>query len=61
MRQTKYALAVPKNLGLRFDFWLCSEGDFLTSVRCPCPSSCYAKPGDYLGISELVLESKHNL
>ena len=59
MCQTKYALAVPKNLGV--DFRLCSEGDFLTSVRCPCPSSCYAKPGDYLGISELVLESKHNL
>ena len=30
MRQTKYALAVPKNLGLGFDFWLYSEVDFLT-------------------------------
>ena len=29
MRQTKYALAVPKNLGLGFDFWPCSEGHFL--------------------------------
>ena len=28
--QTKYASAVPKNLGLGFDFWPCSEGDFLT-------------------------------
>ena len=28
MWQTKYASAVPKNLG--FDFWPCSEGDFLT-------------------------------
>ena len=28
--QTKYALAVTKNLGLGFDFWLCSEEDFLT-------------------------------
>jgi hypothetical protein len=26
----KYALAVPKNVGLGFDFWPCSEGDFLT-------------------------------
>ena len=25
----KYASAVPKNLGLGFDFRLCSEGDFL--------------------------------
>ena len=30
MWQTKYALAVPKNLGLGFDFGPCSEGDFLT-------------------------------
>ena len=30
MWQTKYALAVSKNLGLGFDFWPCSEGDFLT-------------------------------
>ena len=30
MWQTKYASAVPKNLGLAFDFRLCSEGDFLT-------------------------------
>ena len=30
MWQTKYALAVTINLGLGFDFWLCSEGDFLT-------------------------------
>ena len=34
MRQTKYALIVPKNLGWGFDFWLCSDGDFLT--RRPC-------------------------
>ena len=27
--KTKYALAVPYNLGLGVDFWLCSEGDFL--------------------------------
>ena len=30
MQQTKYASAVPKNLGLGFDFRPCSEGDFLT-------------------------------
>ena len=32
MWQTKYASAVPKNLGLGFDFWPCSEGDFLTGL-----------------------------
>ena len=30
MWQTKYASAVPKNLGVGVDFWLCSEGDFVT-------------------------------
>ena len=30
MWQTRYALAVPINLGLGFDFRPCSEGDFLT-------------------------------
>ena len=30
MWQTKYALAVPKNLGVGVDFRPCSEGDFLT-------------------------------
>jgi hypothetical protein len=30
MWQTKYVLAVPKKLGLGFDFRPCSEGDFLT-------------------------------
>ena len=35
MWQTKYALAVPTNLGLGFDFWPCNEGDFLTG----CPQS----------------------
>ena len=30
MWQKKYASAVPKNLGSVFDFWLCSEDDFLT-------------------------------
>ena len=33
MWQTKYALAVPTNLGLGFDFRPCSEGNFLT--ECP--------------------------
>jgi hypothetical protein len=28
MWQTKYALAVPKNLGVGVNFWLCSEGYF---------------------------------
>ena len=28
MWQTKYALAVPKNLGLGFDLRPCNEGDF---------------------------------
>jgi hypothetical protein len=27
MWQAKYASAVPINLGLGFDFWLCSEGE----------------------------------
>ena len=30
MWQTKYALAVPKNLGVGVDFGLFSEDDFLT-------------------------------
>ena len=30
MWQTKYASAVPKNLGLGVDFRPCSEGDFLS-------------------------------
>ena len=29
MRQTKYALAIPKNLWLGVDFWQCGEVDFL--------------------------------
>ena len=28
--QTKYASAVPKNLGVGVDFWPCSGGNFLT-------------------------------
>ena len=34
MWQTKYALTVPKNLGVGVDFRLCSEDNFLTG--CPC-------------------------
>ena len=30
MWQTKYAAAVPKNLGLVLNFWPCSEGYFLS-------------------------------
>ena len=30
MWQTRYALAIPKNLGVGVDFRLYSEGDFLT-------------------------------
>ena len=30
MWQTKYALAVPKNLGVGVDFWPFSEDDFLS-------------------------------
>ena len=30
MWQTKYALAVPKNVGVGVDFRLCSEGYFFT-------------------------------
>ena len=30
MWQTKYASAVPMNLGLGFDFRLCNKGDFIT-------------------------------
>ena len=33
MWQTKYASAVPKNLGLEFDFRLCSEDNFF--IGCP--------------------------
>ena len=32
MWQTKYALAVPKKLGVGVDFWLCSEDNFLTGA-----------------------------
>jgi hypothetical protein len=32
MRQTKYASAVPINLGLGLNFWPCSE-DYFLSVR----------------------------
>ena len=32
MWQTKYALAVPKNLGLGLNFQLCSKGYFLSAV-----------------------------
>ena len=37
MWQTKYALAVTKNLGLEFNFRPCSEGYFLSR----CPQSVY--------------------
>ena len=30
MWQTKYASAVPKNVRVGVDFWLCNEGYFLT-------------------------------
>jgi hypothetical protein len=30
MWQTKYALAVPKNLGSVLNFWLCSESNFFS-------------------------------
>ena len=33
MWQTKYALALPKNLGVRVDFWPFSEDKFLSG--CP--------------------------
>jgi hypothetical protein len=33
MWQTKYALAVPKNLGVGVNFWPCREGHFLSG--CP--------------------------
>ena len=33
MWQTKYALAVPKNLGVGVDFQPCSEDDFLIAGR----------------------------
>ena len=33
--QTAYALAVPKNLGVAIDFWLCSEGNFLSGLCSP--------------------------
>ena len=32
MWQTKYALVVPKNLGVGVDFWPCSEGEFFTGL-----------------------------
>ena len=30
MRQTKYALELPKNFGVGVNFQACTEGDFLT-------------------------------
>ena len=33
MWQTEYALAELKNVGVPVDFWLCSEGDFLTKRK----------------------------
>jgi hypothetical protein len=36
MWQTKYASAVPNNLGLGLNFWPCSEGYFLSSVTKNC-------------------------
>ena len=36
MWQTKYALAVPKNLGVGVDFRLFSEGDFLLQASVVC-------------------------
>ena len=39
MWQMKYASAVPIDLGLGFDFWPCSEGNFLT-VRSGFPANC---------------------
>ena len=33
MWQTKYAAAIPKNLGVGVNFWPCSEGYFLSVVR----------------------------
>ena len=36
MWQSKYASAVPKNLGVGVDFGPCVEEDFLTGVRSPC-------------------------
>ena len=36
MWQTKYASAVPKNLGLGLNFWPCSEGYFLSGRPQAC-------------------------
>ena len=30
MTQTKYALGIPKDLGVGVDFWPCREGDYFT-------------------------------
>ena len=43
MWQTKYAWMVPKNLGLGFDFWPCSKGNFLTGR----PQSVALTKGDF--------------
>ena len=55
MWQTKYALAVPKNLGVGVDFRPCSEGDFLTRksvvrdlvVHSSCQRLVAARPWDW--------------
>ena len=50
MWQTKYALAVPKNLGLGLglglNFWPCSEGFFLSlGIRSPWIKQYFCKKG----------------
>ena len=50
MWQTKYASAVPINLGLGFDLRLSSEGDFLTGR----PQSVAYIKGESFGLSQRV-------
>ena len=53
MRQTKYALAVPKNLGVGVDFRPFSKGDFLSRrLYSVFPSIAKAKWG--LGLYEVA-------
>ena len=51
---TKYASAVPKNLGLGFDVRPCSEGDFLTGL----PYSM-SFPIEEYSILEYILDIEH--
>ena len=43
MWQTKYSLAIPKNLGVGVDFWQCSECDFRSPFTGPFETQIFNK------------------